>query len=108
MKLSVIFDPEPEEWAFRGDPYFWRYLRKRLSRVNLPVDPQRLEGFIRSEHYRLTGTRLRPGSIGIAEEFAHGGMTSGGISGEFWVKYAIPLLKERLAKANSQGFEVLK
>lgn len=100
MKLSVIFDPEPEEWAFRGDPYFWRHLKRRVFRVSLPVDPEALERFIRNEHYRLTGTRLTVGSIGIAEEFAHGGMTSGGISGEFWVRYAIPLLKERLEEAN--------
>lgn len=102
MKLSVIFDPEPEAWAFRGDPYFWRYLRKRVSRVSLPVDPDALERFIRKEHYRLTGIGLTAGSIGIAEEFAHGGMTSGGISGEFWVRYAIPLLKERLVEANEE------
>lgn len=102
MKLSVIFDPEPEAWAFRGDPYFWEYLRKRVSRVDLPVDPEKLEQLIRDEHYRLTGTGLTAGSIAIAEEFAHGGMTSGGLSGEFWVRYAIPLLKERLVEANEE------
>lgn len=102
MKLSVIFDPEPEQWAFRGDPYFWRHLRKRVSRTGLPVDPDSLERFIRKEHYRLTGIRLTSGSIGIAEELAHGGMTSGGISGKFWTMYAIPLLRERLAAANAK------
>lgn len=103
MKLSVIFDPEPESWGFRGDPYFWRYLRKRVSRVELPVSPEKLESFIRSEHLRLSGTELRIGSIGIVKEFEHGGMTSGGLSGEFWVKYAIPLLKERLVQANEEA-----
>lgn len=102
MKLSVIFDPEPEAWGFRGDPYFWRYLRKRVSRVELPVSPEKLESFIRSEHLRLSGKELRINSIGIVKEFEHGGMTSGGLSGEFWVKYAIPLLKERLIKANEE------
>ena len=100
MKLSVIFDPEPDSWAFRGDPYFWRFLKKRVSGVDLPVDPAALERFIRKEHYRLSGTRLTPGSVAAVKEFAHGGMTSGGLSGEFWTKYAIPLLKERLEKAN--------
>lgn len=100
MKLSVIFDPEPESWGFRGDPYFWRYLRKRVARVALPAEPAKLEQFIREEYYRLSGTRLAPGSIGIVEEFAHGGMTSGGLSGEFWIRYAIPLLKKRLERAN--------
>ncbi len=102
MRLSVIFDPEPVSWGFRGDPYFWRYLKKRVSRVPLPVSPEKLERFIRSEYYRLSGTKLNSNSIGIVKEFEHGGMTSGGLSGEFWVKYAIPLLKERLVKANEE------
>ena len=102
MKLSVIFDPEPNSWGFRGDPYFWRHLRRRVSRVDLPVDPARLERFIRQEYFELSGTRLTGSSIGIVKEFAHGGMTSGGLSGEYWTKYAIPLLKERLEKANEE------
>lgn len=81
MKLSAIFDPEPECWGFRGDPYFWRHLRHRVSRVDLPVDPDKLEKFIRKEHYELSGTRLTDSSIAVVGEFRHGGMTSGGLSG---------------------------
>jgi len=105
MKVSVIFDPEPEAWAFRGDPYFWRYLKKRLSGVPLPASPEKLERFIRDEFYRLSGVRLRAGVTGIVKEFEHGGMTSGGLSGNFWVKYAIPLLKERLVRANEEELQ---
>lgn len=102
MKLSVIFDPEPESWGFRGDPYFWRHLKRRVSRVDLPVDPDKLEQFIRKEHYELSGKRLTDSSIAIVEEFKHGGMTSGGLSGEYWTEYAIPLLKGRLRKTNEE------
>lgn len=100
MKLSVIFDPEPKRWGFRGDPYFWRHLKRRVSGVELPVDPDKLERFIRKEYYELSGTKLTDNSIAVVDEFAHGGMTSGGLSGEYWTKYAIPLLKERLDEAN--------
>ena len=100
MKISVIFEPEPDSWGFRGDPYFWRYLKKRMSNVDLPVDPDNLEKFIRNEHYRLTGERLTAGSMAVAKQFAHGGMTSGGLSGKYWTYIAIPLLKKRLEKAN--------
>ena len=24
--VSVLFDPEPETWGLRGDPYLWRSL----------------------------------------------------------------------------------
>ena len=99
MKVSVIFDPEPKEWAFRGDPYFWRHLKHRLSSVDLPKEPAWLERFIKEEHKKLTGEELTVNSMGIAKRFAHGGMTSGGLCGKFWIKYAIPLLKERLREA---------
>ena len=28
MKLSKIFEEKPERWGFRGDPYFWDYLKE--------------------------------------------------------------------------------
>ena len=99
MKVSVIFEAEPDSWAFRGDPYFWRHLKRRLSATDLPKDPAWLERFIKEEHRRLTGEVLNRSSMAIAKQFAHGGMTSGGLCGKFWVDYAIPLLKERLKEA---------
>ena len=100
MKLSVIFEPEPDQWGFRGDPEFWRYLKKRFDDIDLPVTPHHLEDCIKKEHKRLSGEVLREGSMARVRQFERGGMTSGGISGEFWVNTGIPLLKERLELAN--------
>ena len=102
MKLSSIFDPEPPRWGFRGDPVFWRYLKKRYGGVSLPVDPRKLEALIREEHKRLSGEVLCDGSMAVVRQFEQGGMTSGGISGTFWENVGIPLLKERLEAANSK------
>lgn len=33
----------------------------------------------------------------VIEQFAHGGMSSGGVDNEWWVNEGIPLLKSRLA-----------
>ena len=46
----------------------------------------------------MTGVELTKESIGKCEKFEHGGMTSGGICGGFWITEALPLLKERLNK----------
>lgn len=95
MKASVIFDPPPERWGLRGDPYFWDHLRKKLSYKELPSDPAQIERFIREEHYRLSGKHLTRSSMAYVESFAHGGLSSGGISGKFWTEEGIPLLRSR-------------
>ena len=95
MKASVIFEPKPVRWGFRGDPYFWDYLKMKLSNTELPTDPDVIERFVRTEHYRLSGKPLTESSIAYVEAFAHGGMSSGGLSGEFWTEEGIPLLRSR-------------
>ena len=100
MKLSIIFEPEPVRWGFRGDPWFWRYLKNISAGIDLPVDPGWLDDFIRKEHKRLSGEALREGSMARVPQFEHGGMTSGGISGTFWMNVGIPLLKQRLENVN--------
>ena len=102
MKASCIFEPEPSAWGLRGDPYFWRYLKERLADVDLPLDPDRLEKFIRSEHLRLSGKPMVPKGIAVAERFAHGGMSSGGLYGSWWLEKGIPLLRERLEQMDRE------
>lgn len=102
-KLSVIFEPEPERWGYRGDPWFWRHLKRRSASIDLPVDPQRLEDLIQKEHLRLSGQKLTRNSKACADALKHGGMTSGGIYGRFWIEEAMPLLKKRLMEANKGG-----
>ncbi len=100
MNVSVIFEPEPKTWGYRGDPYFWRYLKKRLSSEELPLAPDHLEEFIRKQHLRLTGKKLSTNSRAFCEAFAEGGMTSGVLSGKWWTETGIPLLRSRLEEAN--------
>lgn len=95
-KVSTIFKEKPKQWGFRGDPYFWDYLKEIFDNYELPIEYNELEKIIKEEHLKLTGIELTKKSIGKCEKFEHGGMTSGGISGEFWITIALPLLKERL------------
>ena len=99
-KVSDIFKERPERWGFRGDPYFWEYLEKLFENYEIPFEYEQLEKIIRDEYEKLTGVELTEESIGKCEKFAHGGMTSGGLNGKFWITTAFPLLKERLNKAN--------
>lgn len=72
--------------------------RKIFDNYELPFNYYDLEKIIKDEHLKLTGIELTKESVGKCEKFEHGGMTSGGICGDFWITIALPLLKERLNK----------
>ncbi|GAK56153.1 hypothetical protein U27_03115 [Candidatus Vecturithrix granuli] len=95
MKVSEIFEEEPVQWGLRGDPYLWRELKERLSETNMPENPEKLQRIIEEEYEKATGYPLSHQEPFFIERFQHGGMSSGGISPEFWVSTAIPMLIHR-------------
>jgi len=97
MKLSAIFEEKPAKWGFRGDPYFGDYL-KNLAENKETISPDELEAWIKNEYFSLSGKKMTGEDMDfvVIKQFAHGGMSSGGVSGEWWVETGIPLLKSRL------------
>lgn len=96
MKLSTIFENQPESWGLRGDPYFWEYLKNQAESMDI-LSPEDLEAWIKKEHFELSGVEMTTDSMAYVEQFAHEGMSSGGISGEWWNENGIPMLKSRLS-----------
>ncbi|MBE6018116.1 MAG: hypothetical protein E7233_11040 [Lachnospiraceae bacterium] len=96
MNLSEIFETEPKQWGFRGDPYFWRYLKEKARKMPITISEAELEDWIKKEHREVSGKEMTDCSIVRVEQFAHGGMSSGGISGQWWTEDGIPLLVSRL------------
>lgn len=97
MKLSNIFEEKPVRWGFRGDPYFWDYLKERAENMDI-ITPDELEKWIKNEYLSLSGKPMtdKYGDYAIIERFAHGGMSSGGVDNLWWINEGIPLLKSRL------------
>lgn len=100
--VSEIFAEEPEKWGLRGDPFLWRYLKEYYKTVALPYPAEKLERDIFAAFERFSGERPERGKFCQAPEFAkkHVGMSTGMLSGDFWLETAIPLLSERLARFN--------
>ena len=48
--------------------------------------------------YNVCGEHLRTDVRPYVEEFSHGGMSSGQLSGEFWIDKGIPLIVSRYRK----------
>ena len=97
MKLSVIFEEKPERWGFRGDPYFCDHLKGLAEEMDI-ISPDELETWIKEEYYSLSGKPLTDEymDFAIIKQFAHGGMSSGGVDNTWWMEEGIPLLKSRL------------
>lgn len=97
--LSIIFEEKPQSWGLRGDPYFWDYLKERARNMDI-IRPEELENWIKEEYLSLSGKPLNDKYMDFAviEQFAHGGMSSGGVDNVWWMNEGIPLLKSRLAE----------
>ncbi|MBQ3286342.1 MAG: MobA protein [Firmicutes bacterium] len=98
MKLSEIFEEKPKRWGFRGDPYFWDHLKELAEDMDI-ISADELEQWIKQEYLALSGKPLSDEYMDFAviEQFAHGGMSSGGVDNLWWTEEGIPLLKSRLA-----------
>ena len=99
MKLAAVFDEKPERWGFRGDPYFRDHLKGLAEEMDV-ISPDELEAWIKEEYHSLSGKPMTDdyGDFAVIKQFAHGGMSSGGVDNLRWVETGIPLLKSRLAE----------
>ncbi len=104
--LSLIFDAKPEQWGLRGDPYLWDEMRDVFSGKSLDISERDLANEICSYYEKAVGKPLEYGSQVYVARFAHGGMSSGSISGEFWICRGIPMLIENFKKVKA-GYHVI-
>jgi hypothetical protein len=97
MRMSALFDPEPQTWGLRGDPYLWRALRAHLAGQQVPASAEELARLLHTAFRELAGIDLAtdPADSVYREQYAHGGMSSGMISLDTWRQRLMPLLAER-------------
>lgn len=97
MKYSELFEPEPENWGLRGDPFLWRELKEHFGDKEIPDDESTLYLSI----FRYCCDRCKVGlnmaETAFVEDYAKGGMSSGEVSCKWWRAIGIPLLLKRAA-----------
>ena len=100
--VSGIFEPEPDQWGLRGDPFLGEYLMERDQTVVFPYSIQMFREDLYGIFEELIGEFPVSGKDYYVEQFAekHVGMSTGWLSGTFWRNTAIPLLLRRLEQAN--------
>lgn len=104
-RKSRVFFQLPDRWGARGDIYYWSFLMEHFDAPCFSALD--LHGFIK-EMNRITletcGCRISEDMSVYVEKFAHGGMSSGYISG-FWASDGIPLLCSRLCELGLDGMK---
>lgn len=96
--LSFIFEKKPMQWGLRGDPYLWDEMQELCVGKSLDVNEYEVAKFVCEYFREVTGKTLSYDAKIYIERLAHGGMSSGTVSGEFWITRGIPLLVDNLRK----------
>lgn len=100
MKIGELFKEEPMQWGLRGDPYLWKEMKAYFENTEIPPNKEELKRRIIEAYEEITKHSFEEREHFVIERFKHGGMSSGGISPEFWVSEGIPLLLSRHASPN--------
>jgi hypothetical protein len=103
--MGDLFDPEPQAWGLRGDPYLWRALREHLLETDVPRSDEAAAGLLRAAFRELTDVDLASATAPSVylERHAHGGMSSGMIHLDTWRQRLLPLLAERAATSRDRA-----
>lgn len=92
--LSTFY-PTPEKWGLRGDFYLWENLRGAMKKGTPTNNVEKFEAKLIKLFREKTGRSLFYKDIIYIDKYAHGGMSSGMISTDWWRNEAIPLLISR-------------
>lgn len=95
LSVAELFREEPIQWGLRGDPYLWREMAEHLADAHWPASEAALAQLLARLFQELAGIGLDHPTHVHLPRHAHGGMSSGMISAQFWRERAIPLLLER-------------
>jgi hypothetical protein len=94
-KISALFSEEPHQWGLRGDPFLWKEIVQSIGGQPLPDTELQLSQLLDSTFERLVGCPISQLEDAYVERYAHGGMSSGHVSPEFWREKAFPMLLAR-------------
>ena len=98
--VGDLFHERPTQWGLRGDTYLWDELLEALAGMPLPSDRDAIESILDTAFKSATGKSLAFLDEIEIRRFAHGGMSSGGISGQFWREKGFPLIIDRFLRVN--------
>jgi len=82
--FGYLLSITPPSWDFRGSPYLWNDIKQTLLNEELPNTFEEAFSKIADLFEKCTGKKIDCGEDFGVQKYAHGGMSSGGISANFW------------------------
>lgn len=104
--LSLIFEKKPGAWEARGNPYLWDELQGLCIGESLDTDAYGIASMVSEVFEKKTGKPLTFDAEEYVESLAYGGMSSGIVTGAFWISIGIPFLIDNLRKVKA-GYPVV-
>lgn len=96
-RMAVLFDRRPYSLGLRGDPFLWDEMAVRAKSFVLPATGSQFHNLMKLMFKESTGEALVPGLELRIPRFESEGMSSGGVSADYWIDTAIPFMEEQLA-----------
>ena len=93
--LSFLFTERPLKYAYRGDYYFWEYLQQYFEEHAGFSTKEDIINTLKQQFKEQSGIELTEDAMPYVQKFANGGMSSGFLSGDFWLNSVIPMLLKR-------------
>ncbi len=100
--IRGIFEPTPEKWGLRGDPYLWEDLKKSIKDEGISQDLSEFENQILRLFMQKTGKSIFDKNSVFVDEYAKGGMSSGQVSIDTWRNKLIPLIMTRYKNSKDE------
>ncbi|MFK7810165.1 MAG: barstar family protein [Saprospiraceae bacterium] len=95
--LSNLFADEPFQFGLRGDKELWKELENKYSQFKWN-DESHIFIELKTEIERLLESNIDESKMIFIKRFAKGGMSSGKISTNYWLRIGIPTLMARFRK----------
>ncbi len=99
--LSVIFEKEPKQWGLRGDRFMWLDMKEECSGKEFPFHEYAIAEMVCRKFEDVSGVPLTYDARPYVEKYAHGGMSSGQLSGLFWIARGIAQLIQNFHEAEN-------
>ena len=103
--FSAVFDDRPQSWGLRGDPYCWEELRESFVGTALPLSADGVVEQVCRRFEEMTGVPLTYDARPYVERYAHGGMSSGYVSGLFWIGRGLARLLRNYERVDAESRE---
>ena len=103
--MIELFQLNPNQWGLRGDPFLWEDLKNYFLDKELPKTKVALESLIRQTFKEFVSEDIDSGKMVYIEKYSQGGMSSGKIDCNFWLKKLLPLFLERYSQVSQKRYE---